>query len=455
MKWTTGGAERRDNRPSVSVRSVLLLLAATLVLAYFAGWRVMGGRAAREIERLRQQGEPLRPSELLPKLKRGEINAADLYEKAFDAGPTPALETLTGTDQRQWTPAEYAAARVAVKENAKYFALLDRASRTEKCVFPVDWDSSSPDFSSASRQRVAARGLRVRAEVQLRQGDVDGALASLATSYRMGAQAWQMPTLIGYLVGAMLDGMAHADLPRALDAGRPSPAACRALYDELGTQHPTPALVRALRGERAAGLQAFAVMEAGRHANLPPVGVQPTLTSRALDAYPHVAKPLWYRDKAAYLTLMETAVGAAGDPWKIADPALSASLEGVRGSRAAATPVTSMLAQGLERNLWIRDRTAAKLGLARVALALKAYQAEHGQYPSSLAPVQQAGWPLPPDPFTGKPFHYRRERTGFTVWSAGPDMVDDRGAQHTPPGPQRAPGGGYVPGCDCVMRCMK
>ncbi len=446
--------EQRRRGFGIGGRSLALIALGVLVAVYFIGWMVTGGQVSRELARLRQQGEPLRPSELLPKLKRGEVNAADLYQQAFDAGPTPALDALTGTDPRQWTPAEYAAARAAVTENAKYYALLDRASRTEKCVFPTDWDSQSPDFSPISRQRVAARGLQVRAEVQLRQGDADGALASLATCYRMGAQAWQMPTLIGYLVGAMLDGMAYTDLPRVLDGGKPSPAACRALYEQLGTQHPTPALVRALRGERAADLQAFAVMEAGRQANVPPVGVQPTLVSRALDAYPRVAKPLWYHDKAAYLALMETAVRASGEPWKTADPALAASVERFRGSRAAAAPVTSMLTQGLERNIWIRDRTAAKLGLARIALALKAYQAEHGQYPASLAVVEKAGWPLPRDPFTGEPFHYRREPSGFTLWSTGVDMVDNKGAQSMPSIPQRAPKGGYVAGCDCVLRCM-
>jgi hypothetical protein len=456
MKWTGRGAPHENSRPSISARTVLLLLAGALVLAYFGGWRVMGGRAAREIERLRRQGEPLRPSELLPKLARGEANAADLYQKAFDAGPTLALDAVTGgTDQRQWTAAEYAAAQAAVKENATYFALLDRASRTETCVLPIDWDSQSPDFSLAARQRTAVRGLRVRAEVQLRQGDADGALASLATSYRMGAQAWQMPTYIGYLVGAALDGIAYADLPRVLDGGTLSPAACRALYEELGTQHPTPALVRALRGERAVGLLAFAAVEAGRQTDAPSVGVQPTLVSRALDAYPRVGKPLWYHDKLAYLTLMETAVRASAEPWKTADPALAASVQGFRGPRAAAAPVTSMLTHSLERSIWIRDRTAAKLGLARIALALKAYQAEHGQYPASLTPVEKAGWPLPRDPFTGKPFHFRREPRGFTIWSTGPDMVDDRGAQSVPSVPQRAPKGGYVAGCDCVLRCDK
>ena len=70
---------------------------------------------------------------------------------------------------------------------------------------------------------------------------------------------------------------------------------------------------------------------------------------------------------------------------------------------------------------------AAQLGNAQIALALKAYEAEHGTYPDSLASLELAGWKLPQDPFTGKALYYRREGQGFVIYSLGADMKDQGG----------------------------
>ena len=39
---------------------------------------------------------------------------------------------------------------------------------------------------------------------------------------------------------------------------------------------------------------------------------------------------------------------------------------------------------------------------------------------------------LPTDPFTGKPFVYRRSGAGFRLYSLGPDQQDDDGVSRDP-----------------------
>ncbi len=64
----------------------------------------------------------------------------------------------------------------------------------------------------------------------------------------------------------------------------------------------------------------------------------------------------------------------------------------------------------------------------RAALALKAYQMEHGNYPVSLEELRaKGGWPIDNDPFTGWPLIYRREGNGFIIYSVGPDLFDNGG----------------------------
>jgi len=78
-----------------------------------------------------------------------------------------------------------------------------------------------------------------------------------------------------------------------------------------------------------------------------------------------------------------------------------------------------------------RDKGIASLGLMQAALALRAYQSEHGGYPASLADLRAAGgWAIPDDPFSGKPFIYRRQGAGYLIYSVGPDLQDNGGVDY-------------------------
>jgi hypothetical protein len=75
-----------------------------------------------------------------------------------------------------------------------------------------------------------------------------------------------------------------------------------------------------------------------------------------------------------------------------------------------------------------RDMTAARVESLQIALALKTFQAGAGQYPESLQNLVPALLPqLPTDPFTGHPYIYRREGSGFVVYSVGSNLQDDGG----------------------------
>jgi len=68
--------------------------------------------------------------------------------------------------------------------------------------------------------------------------------------------------------------------------------------------------------------------------------------------------------------------------------------------------------------------------LARIALALERYHAEHGSYPESLAVVVSTYLhDLPSDPFVGRPYHYLCEPDTdiYTLYSVGVNQRDDGG----------------------------
>ena len=79
------------------------------------------------------------------------------------------------------------------------------------------------------------------------------------------------------------------------------------------------------------------------------------------------------------------------------------------------------------------EKTRAELLLTRVALGLAAYKAERRTYPARLDELAPAYLPdVPTDPFTDAPFVYARTADGYRLYSVGPNMKDDGGADHEP-----------------------
>jgi hypothetical protein len=66
--------------------------------------------------------------------------------------------------------------------------------------------------------------------------------------------------------------------------------------------------------------------------------------------------------------------------------------------------------------------------------ALLAYKSRFGSYPTNLAELRnKLGWKLPKDPYTGGDFTYRRDESGFILYSFGPDLKDHGGMQPIDP----------------------
>ena len=73
-----------------------------------------------------------------------------------------------------------------------------------------------------------------------------------------------------------------------------------------------------------------------------------------------------------------------------------------------------------------RDRWLASLDLLDIALGLEDFHDQHGSYPATLA---DAGLGLEQriDPFSGKPYLYRREGSGYRLYSVWLNFIDDGG----------------------------
>jgi hypothetical protein len=73
----------------------------------------------------------------------------------------------------------------------------------------------------------------------------------------------------------------------------------------------------------------------------------------------------------------------------------------------------------------LQGDAASMVGL--IGLKALGYKQKHGTFPPDL---QALGAQDLVDPFTGKPLIYRPEPNGFLLYSAGPDLTDDGGADY-------------------------
>jgi hypothetical protein len=100
-----------------------------------------------------------------------------------------------------------------------------------------------------------------------------------------------------------------------------------------------------------------------------------------------------------------------------------------RGSAGPYTWFSSRWLNDLAHVSGSMTRAEARVGQARLALALERWRLTHGEYPPSLSEMPAAPTGEVRDPVTGEPFRYARAGDGrsFQLYSLGPNARDDGG----------------------------
>lgn len=111
---------------------------------------------------------------------------------------------------------------------------------------------------------------------------------------------------------------------------------------------------------------------------------------------------------------------------------LEQALQGAPLARLSLPPISA--------SIEAHDREMAREALLELTLVLQLHHREHGAFPESAAELTGPDMKqIPIDPFgKGEPLRYRREldpAEGATIWSIGPDGVDDGGRSDPDPSP--------------------
>jgi len=436
------GAPNAHARKWILVAVALgVLVLGALSLAYFrylAPALRADSDVRQAIKRIAASGAPVKVTQLAKPRVADAENAALVYEKAFAATRFTEKDRRFAADVASGKsslsdPSVARRAEAILTNNAESIQLIRRAAAMPRCDFEVDWSKGfEVAFPHLAKLRNCSNLLALESMMLARRGRVDRAIETCRENLHL-TKAADEPVVIGVFVQYAIVAITCRSLNAVLREAQPSVSVCRLSAGDMARTDLMTPFITALKGERAAGISLFEQVR---------TSPDPANEIRELTGEPHKRAPdsgsagggsivrWWFAsDELTYLELMDRAIEEAPLPYrKVVNvhPSVEESVEHLPSYPPHILTMILMSAFGHPQKA--RDGAIARRDLAEVALLLKAYRAEHGGYPQSL---QQLGGindhPLPTDPFSGKPFVYRREGAGFLIYSWGSNLKDDGG----------------------------
>lgn len=450
----------RHNSGSAGVTflKIVLGLVVLVVLAHGIATVLLGRRVESRIQAMHAKGDPVSMSDVsgpqIPDSENGGVIYAKVLSDLKDYRDNEKKEQhqlqVGPSGSRQYTdeelawsvdasasavvrelPGSWNAARRYVRPVQEMLPMLDDAAAKPQCRFKTNWkDWPSTVFPYYSQLRGLTLTLGVNACVDAKDGKMDAAVRSLTAGYKLTDSIKDDPTIIAMLVRVAIFAIDSATLKNTASYGHIDKVQARKLYDLLSGFDTRSQGVLALKGERACGTWMFKRI-AGSHGRELVAGFTPDeAPAFLLRVSPTYAwRPMLYKDEMRYLDLMDQAISNATYLYRDAEARhLGERLEAKICSVPAYSPISRFLTPVFTKAMAKRDEATAAVNGDQIFLALLAYKDTFGEYPESLKELRaKLGWQLKEDPFSGKDFIYKRQGSGFLLYSIGGNMRDDKG----------------------------
>jgi hypothetical protein len=262
---------------------------------------------------------------------------------------------------------------------------------------------------------------------QAQAADMKAALASCRAALNAGRSLGDEPLAISQLLRTSAVLSACQSVERALAQGEPAADDLAEVQRELEREADYPALLVAMRGERALMHEMFDAMESGDVTFSQVGGNANTPRSWKEVLFGWLMRDNLRAEHPTYLTLATHRVAEVRLP-----PPDQAAAERAFAAEVRALPkqaiFTRLLLPAVEKLGVAERRRLAVLRCTAVCLAAERFRKARAAWPESLdklVPAQLAAVPL--DPFDGQPLRYRRTEDGVVVYSVGPDGEDNGG----------------------------
>lgn len=309
--------------------------------------------------------------------------------------------------------------------------------------------------------RVVCRGLATRAMLRLGAGEVDAAREDLLACHRLARLVGQGPTVIDGLVCIAIDRMACRGDAAVAHHGKLTADQARQYAAELRKLPPLPKMADAVDcAERFMYLDGVTWMARRGPTMLESFTDGHTRKSRLKAVVDRLLGSLidwdevlrlgnsWYDRTVAALrktdpaqrrkALDELDQEVKKMSARITDPAslaksllLSGQWPRTAAGRLMGQVMVALLLPAIQAVAVAEDRSATRVQLTELSLALAGYRSDHGGYPDRLARlVPKYIDKVPKDVFSNAGLHYRPQGKDYLLWSVGPDGEDNGGHDH-------------------------
>ena len=375
----------------------------------------------RELNAIKQRGEPLTLAALEPKIPDNE-NAATVYQKAFKLLRYEEHENsaMLGFDRNQkplTSQQKFIARERIFSHNRATTQLIFQAVKMPKYQVDIDFSSSEnieKAFKSFSYVREFARFMGAQAEHEANRGNRAQAFRCVAAVYRMTDQVAQEPVVMQMLVGIAMEHIGHAALARVLDVAPLSSNEAQNAAAQLPRSNWDQVLQRAIWNDRAETLKDFQdssrwwrmMTDSGDGSGEASFWIS-LRDQFYLDQFlAYTLTPLRKLDTASYLRL-DRFEENADIPWF--------------------ARVTQDVASDVIKTRQNTERATDVRAMARIALALKLWKQTHSNYPKSLSELSAIPIASLPNALKRKTIGYKTQGDKFLLYGFGLNRRDDGG----------------------------
>jgi hypothetical protein len=431
----------------IRIGFVLLVVIAVLLVVRFVFDYAEGRALTRTLAELKQEGVPLTAQDLTrpcpdedngARLWRGAVNLLVIEEPPKRRQITPMDVKATGrsaltrafmryAEGQPLDPEQEAALQSLAAENARVFELMGDIG-AKPCFLIRDpfsmIEALAPGAFNAVKMIRATQLLGFSALFAAQDGDVSSALDKIRMGLRFTPRVAEEQILIAYLI-AVADTRCLTWFLQDICRDRP-------VGDEVLTQlikelDPAPwreRLAAAIRGERVVFIEAGERCLRGNSGGLEFMFGEPSILKN-IGVW--LVRPVLKTDLRNTLPVYGELEKQALVPYFESRGPLRSLAEAHK-----ARPWYAFLSKALVANfesVFLKEAMLeATLLVSRAGLGCQLYKSRTGAYPENLGVLVPGILPeIPVDPFTGKPFVFRREGDGFIVYSLGSNEKDDGG----------------------------
>jgi ABC-type transport system involved in multi-copper enzyme maturation permease subunit len=383
------------------------------------GWRLGELEAKRAIV-------PPEQNAALQVLKAKELVPADWWKDEQE------LSVGSAVPERQLSSKQFDALRKGMERVKAARVEAGRLADMLRGRFPTPvriagpwWDSRYPH---SQETRFIGNLLMHDVDLRVQEGDADGALVSCRALLNAGLAIGDEPNFWSQQFRLGLQHDAVQKMERVLAQGEPTEANLEALQRLLADEDRYPAMLIALRGERAFADLIMQSLQESK--NLTHGFLQPQRGPAAVPPLPHrdelamIASGSLKAQRAGLLRAYSDLVQAAKLPPDKMNTRMQQVMAGLRLSSSSPAAIWFFVYPGQFQ----RGQQHALVRSAVAALAVERYRLQYGLWPDTLDMLVPSFLPeVPLDPHDGKRLRYRRLPDGVVIYSVGPDLTDNGG----------------------------